>query len=333
MQFLGIPIDSAVYGMLAFIVSFIFLSMVWEVFVRAMTSLFSKSKFHFISTILREIKTSIIVVFLLVSLYFGISFYDKAFLVDPFLKIWGILLIISISNIIARIILNIIDAYYGKSKKADFLPKLVQLLKRAVGISLSSLAALVIISYLSYEVGSVILIITVVLLIFFFIIFYKQIKNTLAGLQLMDDRIQEGDYVEIGGKKGFVEKILDQHTFIRDIDGTSMVVPNTDFIDNIFRNAYFSEGNLITMKVVLSNSSEKTKEELALVCGKTALDLEEVFNDYKPKVYYSGVKKGETQFIVKFIVLPNTDLRRVFDVFTDSIKKRFKNKVIEINLI
>ncbi len=119
MQFLGIPLDSAIYGMLAFIVSFIFLSIVWGIFVRAMTSFFSKSKFHFISTIIREIKTSIIVVFLLVSLYFGISFYDKAFLADPFLKIWGILFIISISNIIARIVLNIIDAYYGKSKKAS----------------------------------------------------------------------------------------------------------------------------------------------------------------------------------------------------------------------
>lgn len=324
-------LNSAVIGAGAFIASFIVLYMLWSIFLKIIESLFSKSRLYFIPKLLKEIGRSIIFVILLVSVYFGIHFYDYTVLDGTIIKVWGILLILVITEIVARILLSTMDVYRAKLRGAPtFISNRIPLLKTVLGLFIYGIAALLVINYLSYEIGSVVTLIGGLFLIFVFLISYEPVKNIVAGFQL-PDRMQAGDYVEIAGMAGFVERVQDQYTIIRDQDGKTITVPNSQFINGVMKNHFFSDGNLICLRVKL-NGTPKTKEALTGVCGKVALKLDEVFNDYNPKVFLSGVEDGKSLYVVKFIVLQNADLRKIVDEFNSAIRKEFKTNVVEIKI-
>jgi len=324
-------LNSVVIGAGAFAASFIILYIAWSVFLRLTQSFFAKSKLYFIPKLLKEIGRSVIVVILLVSIYFGIHFYDPALLDGTLVKVWGILLILVVTEIVAKILLSTMDVYRAKLRGAPtFISNRIPLLKRIVGLLIYGVAILVVINYLSAEIGSVIMIIGVLFLIFVFVMYFEPVKNIVAGLELTD-RMQEGDYIEFEGKSGFVEKVMDQYTIVRDLDGKDITVPNSRFVVNIIRNNFFSEGNLISLRVVLK-ANGKTKEMLTGVCGKTGLKLEEVFNDYNPKVFLSSVENGVSVYSVKFIIVRNADLRKILDTFNTAIKDEFKSSLIEVRM-
>ncbi len=326
-------LNSLIIGAGVFAASFVILYIVWSVFLRIMESFFSKSKLYFIPRLMKEISRSVLFLILLLSVYFGIYFYDAALLDGTILKVWGILIILVITETIASILLSTMDVYRAKLKGAPtFISNRIPLLKTIVALFIYGIAILLVINYLSYEIGSVVTLIGVVFLIFLFVLYFEPVKNIVAGLQL-PDRMQEGYFVEIEGKKGFVEKVMDQYTIIRDMDGKSITIPNARFTSTVMKNHFFSDGNLISLKVKLKvNGNTKTKETLAGVCGKVGLKLEEVYNDYNPKVFLSEIEDGAHVFSVKFIVLPNADLRKIMDSFSTAIKAEFKSNLVEVRI-
>ncbi len=324
-------LNSMVIGAAVFAVSFIVLYIAWSIFLRVTQSFFSKSKFYFIPRLLKEIGSSVMVVILLVSIYLGIHFYDPALLDGTMIKIWGILLILVVTEMVARILLSTMDIYRAKLRGAPtFLSNRIPLLKTLVGLVIYGIAILIVINYLSAEIGSVVTLIGLLFLAVIFIVSYEPVKNIVAGMQL-PDRMQEGDYVEVAGNSGFVEKVLDQYTIIRDQDGKSITVPNSRFVKEVMKNSFFSEGNLICLKVKITGNA-KLKEKLTGVCGKVALRLDEVFNDYNPKVFLSGFENGTSVYAVKFMITPNADMRKITDAFVSAIRDEFKNNVTEIRL-
>jgi len=324
-------LNSMVIGAAVFAVSFIVLYIAWSIFLRVTQSFFSKSKFYFIPRLLKEIGSSVMFVILLVSVYLGIHFYDPALLDGTMIKIWGILLILVITEMVARILLSTMDIYRAKLRGAPtFLSNRIPLLKTLVGLVIYGIAILVVINYLSSEIGSVVTLIGLLFLAVIFVISYEPVKNIVAGMQL-PDRMQEGDYVEVAGRSGFVEKVLDQYTIIRDIDGKSVTVPNSRFVKEVMRNSFFSEGNLICMRVRIAGNG-KARERLTGVCGKVALKLDDVFNDYNPKVFLTGLENGAGIYVVKFITAPNADMRKITDAFISAIRDEFKNSVTEIRM-
>ena len=326
-------LDSAVLGVAVFAVSVIVLYVLWSMFLRLTESLFSKSKFYFIPKVLRDIGRSVLLAIVLVGTYLGISIYDPAVLGGVAAKVWGILMIMVLAEIVARVLLGVLDVYGAKKKAArTFLSQKTPLLKQIVVLLIYGAAVLLIINYLSYEIGFIVTIMGGLFLVFAFIMYQGRLRNIMAGLQLAD-RVNKGDYVEIGGKGGFVERILDQYTILRDIDGKSVTVPNSEFNNGVVRNSFLLDGNLFCMRVALSGKgSAKDKEKLSAVCGRMALGLEGVFDDYKPRVFFSGAEGGSRIFVVRFIVLQNADVRKVLDSFSSSIGAEFGDRVSEIRL-
>jgi len=326
-------LNSILLGGGAFVVSFIILYIIWGILLRIMDSVFSKSKFYFIPRLMKEISRPVLFLIFLVSIYFGIYFFNAALLDETVLKVWGILVILVITEMVARLLLSALDVYKTKLRTAPtFISNRIPLFKTIVALFIYGIALLIVISYLSYEVGSVVTVIGVVFLIFVFIVYFDPVRNIAAGLQLAE-RMQEGDYVEMEGQSGFVEKIVDQYTIIRDMDGRSITIPNSRFTTGVMKNNFFSDGNLVSLRVkIKANGNTKTKENLAGICGKVALKLDEVFNDYNPKVALSGVEDGANVYSVKFIILPNADLRKILDTFNTSIKSEFKSAAVGICL-
>jgi len=325
--------NSAVLGVAAFLVSFIVLYILWSIVIRVFQALFSRSKLYFIPRLMKELGRSIFFLILLVSIYLGVFFYDASLIEGTPVKILGVLLILTLAEIASRILLGTIDVYRQKLKGAPtFLSNRIPLLKRIVGLIIYATAALLVVSYLSYEVGTVIALFGVVFLIFMFVVYYSQVLNILAGLQL-PDRIQNGDYICTDGISGFVEDIYDQYTVLRKMDGHTVSVPNSRLLSGGYlQNLSVPEGNLITLEVV-TEEFPKSKEKLTEVCGKVALESKEIYDDYSPKVFLSEVRGGKNTYIVKFILVRNGDLRSNVDKMVSAIRKEFKNKLTAVGLV
>lgn len=328
------PLNSIIYGFAAFMISFVVLSILWSMFLKLAESFFSKSKFYFIPRILKEVNRSIFLAVIMVSIYFGLVFYEPTLADSALIKVWGVVLIIIITEIIAKMILNILDHYYVKSKKyPTFFSNAIPMMKRVMGVVLYVIAILLIINYLNSEVGTIVAAIGFLVLIFLFVLYQEQLKNIMAGFQLIGAHVREGDYVHILEYQGFVERILEQQTILRDIDGKTILIPNSVFLKEVVKNNCFSEGNLISLSVRLDDRNiENSKKRLSKICGKIALGTEGVMKDYKPKVFVSGVKEKNTRMNIKFIVFQNADMRAILDSFNVGIKKEFKEKVVSIRL-
>lgn len=322
------PLDSAILGIAAFAASFILLYIVWGAIVRFSESFFSRSKFYFVPMALKDIGRSVLVVILLVSAYFGVTMHDPGLIEGAASKVWGILLIMAFSEIAVRLILSALDMYYAKTKRArSFLSKRIPLLKQTVGLVIYGIGVLLIINYLSYEIGLVMTVLGALFLIFAFMLFRGRLRNIMAALQLAN-RVNEGDYIESGGICGFVEGILDQHTMLRDFEGRLISVPNRELVNSVLANSSSSEGNIFCLEAELEGKDfGKMRERLSSVCGRVALGLDEVLDEYKPRVHLSGVEGGRAEFTLKFICLPGSDMRKVVDAFAGAIRAEFKGSL------
>jgi len=319
------PLDSAILGIAAFAASFVVLYIAWGLVVRFSESFFSKSKFYFVPMALKDIGRSVLVVILLVSAYFGITIHDPELIEGATAKVWGILLIMAFSEIAVRLLLSALDMYYARTKKArNFLSKRIPLFKQTVGLVIYGIGVLLIINYLSYEIGFVMTILGVLFLVFAFVLFRGRLRNIMAALQLAD-RINEGDYIESGGRGGFVESILDQHTMLRDFDGRAVSVPNRELVNSSLENSSSADGNIFRLRVGIAGKDfKKAKARLSAACGKVALALEEVLDEYKPKVHLVEIEGERAVFSVKFVAKTGSDMRKVVDAFALAVKSEFR---------
>ncbi len=99
-------IDNILLGVAAFVLSFIAMLIVWSVLVRTLYSVLGKTKLYFVPKTLKELILSRAFIFFLVSVAIAVSFIDRTLLTGDLFKIWGVLLIFAIANIVARVVLT-----------------------------------------------------------------------------------------------------------------------------------------------------------------------------------------------------------------------------------
>lgn len=328
------PFNSAIYGVAAFFVSFFALSILWTLFLRFAESFFSKSRLYFIPRVLKELGLSIFLIFFLLSVYVAVLFYDPSIASGALVKIWGVLLIFVCAEVVVKLILGSFDYFSPRPKKnQSFISNVVPLLKRMAGVLLYSTALLVLISYLSYEVGTVVSAIGFLVVIFLFALYYDQLKNILAGIQIAGSPVNEGDFVNFMGRFGFVERILEQSTVLRDLDGRAVHIPNSAFLGNAVKDCCFSEGNVLLVSAVLKCSdASKAKERLSALSGKAVLASDASLKEYMPKVALSGVVDGAAEFSVRLFIKQNSDVSKLLDSLFVELKNEFGKDLVSAKL-
>lgn len=93
------------------------------------------------------------------------------------------------------------------------------------------------------------------------------VQNFVSGVILLAERpIRVGDLVEIGGVKGDVKKISVRATEIALGDGSTMIVPNSQFITSNVRNATMgSPISTMTANVTISTNADAAKAQKVLL--------------------------------------------------------------------
>lgn len=325
-EFSPLLLNDLLVGSAALVLALVGMLLVWGFVLRIVGRSLGKSKLYFLPEIFRTLTPSVALASFLLALYIATLLVQSEWLNQSVFKIWGILLIFVGVNILAKIVLGIVDVYYKRTRAKEMaqLYRSLPMLKSVVGIVLYSLAFVLSIQVLSSEVGTVILVLILILGLLFFGMYYSQIKSVAAGFQLTNYYIEEGDLIEIEGCKGFVEGIYARSTLLRTLDGKKLAIPNYLFFKRPLL-LHKIEGNELGMTVQIAGTDPAPiKSRLLAISGKVALGLSEIPDEFKPRVFLAGIEKGACRFSMYVRLLPGADARKVFDGLSTALAQEFR---------
>lgn len=154
-------------------------------------------------------------------------------------------------------------------------------------------------------------------------------NNFMSGLILLFERpIQVGDDIEINGIWATVKKINVRSTLVQTYDNASLIIPNSDLINNQVTNWSFKDKRLrrqVTVGVAYGSDIELVRESLLEIAKHTP----EVLSYPTPEVLFTDF--GDSALIFKLRIW--THIGYIFTVETDirfRIDRLFKERNIVI---
>ena len=156
----------------------------------------------------------------------------------------------------------------------------------------------------------------------------QQLSSLAAGVIIILFRpFKKGDYVEIGGIKGYVEEIKIVHTRLRTQDNREVLVPNANITSNIITNFSTRRARRIDLVISVSYDSDllKAKQAILDIIGDEKRVLKE------PATVVDVKDLGVNA--VEFNVWPwvrNADYASVRAALLEQIKLRFDREGIVI---
>ncbi len=325
-------VDNLLIGGAVFAFSFFVLLILWSAIVRVLFTVLGKSKLYFIPRTLKELFLSVAFILILLSAAIGIYYTDSAILSGELLKIWQILFIFSIVNILARVILTGIDVHQRKVKDKSGIYRSIGLLKGTTGLVLYLIALIISIQILSAEVGAVVTVIGLFIVVLLFAASFDQVKSIIAGLQLGDYYVDIGNLITIDGKRGFIEEVHGRSTLLRTIDGKTLVLPNSRFFNTDFEIDPEEISGMEMTARVKAKDQVKAKERISSIASKIAIELNDIPKEFKPKVTQFAVEDGVHAFEISFKITNTSDIRRVVDRFCSELSSAFGSSLVELKL-
>jgi len=330
----SLSLNTLLSGGAVFIVAFLALLFAWSIIIRTLHSVFGKSRFFFIPKTLKELFLSIAFVFLLLSIYFSVLFVDQQLLKNDIFKVWQILFIFSLINIVLRLVLTGLDVHYRKVRDKSGIYRSIGLVKGTIGLILYFIAILFSLNIISEGLGVLLTALVFFIFILIFLAAFDPIKSIVAGLQLGDYYVEHGKMIRIRGRLGFIDSVHGRSTLVKTMDGDTLVIPNYVFFKEIFEIAPYEDLSELSLNVeVMGKKSEKIRERLSAVSSKITMSTKEIPHEYKPKIYLHSIKDGAYIFSLSLKITPDSDIRKILDAFIGEFSEEFGADLKSVRLV
>jgi small-conductance mechanosensitive channel len=155
-------------------------------------------------------------------------------------------------------------------------------------------------------------------------------SNFVSGIILLFERpVSVGEYIEVGGAIGKVHAINMRSTTIITLDNITLIVPNSQFIENTVTNWSVGDPKIrVTVSIGVAYGSDT--ELVNRILLKTAEDHSEVLSDPKPDVLFKEFGDSSLNFALRvWIPTPMGRLRITSDL-NYAIDKAFRENNVTI---
>jgi len=252
-----------------------------------------KTKWRGDEIIIQSLQGWVLFWFIIIGLYFSlpqIIIDTQALLIIN--KILLVATILSVTIVIANIVVGFVDLWTEKIKEA--IPK-TTILVNITRVFVLIIGILIILHSLGISIAPILaglgiggLAVALAL--------QDTLSNLFAGLQIIVSRqLKPGDYVKLStGEDGYVVDITWRNTTIREFSNNLIIIPNAKLAQTIVKNYYLPEKGLVVLvEVGVSYESDLEKvEEIVLDVAKEVLkEVPGGVKDFEPFVRYN--KFGE----------------------------------------
>jgi small-conductance mechanosensitive channel len=154
------------------------------------------------------------------------------------------------------------------------------------------------------------------------------VSNFISGLILIFERpVTVGDKIIIDGYEGTVAKIRIRSSVIKQWDGLSIIVPNSDLISKKVLN-WSLDNSLRRFTVKIQTATDADPDQVLRIIGDAMKEMDNVLKDPSPRIVFQGVQNKSFQFDISFWVSETND-----DILSDvnlAIQRGLHAKEIKI---
>ena len=318
---------------LVFVAGGLLVGLLVEIVVRfVLKRIWHKRGFRGWTTVKKGLRGMITLWFVIAGVYTSIRLVDmETNIKDIFEKALLVLIIFTISLVIARITAGLVDLYITRAEGS--MPS-TTIMGNVIRIVILLTGILVILMILEVPIAPILTALGISGLVVA-LAFQDTLSNLFSGLQILaSKKIRPGDFIELdSGEEGWVVDITWRNSTIKTLRDNVVLIPNSKMASAIVTNYNrLTQESSVFVDVGVSYDSDLDKvEEVTKVVAREVLEeMEGGVSSFEPRLFYKRFSDSSIDFTIVLRVKKYMDHLAVTHEFIKRLHARYEENGIRI---